>query len=112
MKKLREVNGHKIVCDETDDIAIDNHTWLKTYCLDKKICEGCQCYNATQSGDIWRCEKNEDNVQSGFGVFVGSRRVKRDVVNRRYFHEGMRIPENCDRKFEHTILTQDMDEID
>ena len=112
MKKLREVNGYQIVCDESDDIAINNHTWLENYCIDRKICEGCCYYKNIPNNESWICEKNEDKIYNGIGVIVGQKHIKRSVFYRKVFHNGMSIPENCDRKFEHTILTQEMDKID
>ena len=111
MKELREMNGYKIVCDDNDDIAIDNHTWLANYCIDRSVCEGCGNYKAISNNEMWLCEKNEDIVQSCIGVIVGRKYRNAGLLNRKTLHNGMPIPENCVRKFEHTILTQEMDAI-
>ena len=83
----------------------------KNYCLDEGVCKSCPNYHSTNNANVWICKKYSTRYKRKTVRVGGKWKYENDVMSG-MLHGGMKIPKICDRFFEHTVITQEMDKIE
>ena len=112
LKELRKVGEYSIVCSEDDTDAIENHCFLENDCIDRRVCNSCANYVVQNNKEIWVCKKGGTDNDKTMWFSGGVRNTIGNEIYGRLFHDGMRIPYYCDRKLEHILMSQKMENID